>query len=52
MFSSFITLTTIGFGDMVPSQSFLGFEKDFYGKVELGGRAGGNVELIEIIRLV
>ena len=28
----FITMTTIGFGDMVPSNSFLNFETSVYGK--------------------
>ena len=31
----FITLSTVGFGDMVPTKSFLGYEKDLYGKFQM-----------------
>ena len=31
----FITMTTIGFGDMVPTNSFLNFETSMYGKFQM-----------------
>ena len=31
----FITLSTVGFGDMVPTRSFLGYEESLYGKFQM-----------------
>jgi len=31
----FITLSTVGFGDMVPSKSFLGYEESLFGKLQM-----------------
>ena len=31
----FITMSTIGFGDMVPSESFLNYEESMYGKFQM-----------------
>jgi len=31
----FITLSTVGFGDMVPSKSFLGYEESLFGKFQM-----------------
>merc|ERR1712079_148199 len=31
----FITLSTVGFGDMVPTKSFLGYEESLYGKFQM-----------------
>jgi len=35
MYFCFITLSTVGFGDMVPTKSFLGYEESLYGKFQM-----------------